>query len=89
MQTGTPVELRLLLAVHGDGALERELQMQFARFALRGEWFRPARSLLRFIEELRRLVAPGANPIDGGDPPPEVTWEYNRAVDARPKARTA
>lgn len=48
-----PDELTLLAVKRGDMADERELHATFARFRLHGEWFKPSKRLLRFIEEVR------------------------------------
>lgn len=53
LQTGAPLELRLLVSVPGGPADERALHERFAEHRLRGEWFRPAPALLHFIEGLR------------------------------------
>lgn len=53
LQTGNPTPLRLLLAVPDDIASERDLHVRFAELREKGEWFRPDRFLLGFIDGLR------------------------------------
>jgi hypothetical protein len=53
-QIGSPVILRLLLAIPGDASLESIMHSRFGRLRRHGEWFEPAPLLLQFIEEKRR-----------------------------------
>jgi len=52
LQTGAPEPLRLLCAIDGDAALERELHERFKALRLRadGEWFKADPELLWFVE---------------------------------------
>lgn len=52
LQTGNAEELRLLVHVDGDRALEGTLHTHFDKDRIRGEWFRPSPELLQFIAKL-------------------------------------
>jgi integrase len=52
LQTSHPERLRLLLVYAGGAHDERELHARFAEHRLEGEWFRPAASILAFIESM-------------------------------------
>lgn len=56
LQIGNPVDLRIIGAVYGDGELESELHRKFRRLKLRGEWFRPGRSLMTYIAYKNKWV---------------------------------
>lgn len=64
LQTGSPVELRLLCAVPGWPADETRLQRGFAEIRVRGEWFEPSPELLalvaRMVDGTAALALPGA-----------------------------
>lgn len=52
LQTGCPVELRLIGVIAGAGqATETELHQRFASTRVRGEWFEPTAELLTLISE--------------------------------------
>lgn len=53
LQTGTPLELRLLVSIPGGVAEEVAVHERFAALRVRGEWFRPEPALLEFIASLR------------------------------------
>lgn len=53
LQAGSPVVLRVLLAILGTTILERELHFHFRRSRLHNEWFAPTNDLLDHIETLR------------------------------------
>lgn len=57
LQTANSARLTLLLIMPGTEEDEQELHRLFADERLRGEWFRPSRRLLRFIDECRQLAA--------------------------------
>lgn len=50
MQVGCPYELKLLWAVCGGIDYEADLHEKWTHENIRGEWFRPSRKLLSFIE---------------------------------------
>lgn len=52
LSTGSGIELQLIVAVPGDGALERELHREFADFRVRGEWFKPAVAIKKRFNRL-------------------------------------
>ena len=52
LQTGTPIELKLLVAAPGGPSEEQAMHQRFAALHVRGEWFRAEASLLGFIEGL-------------------------------------
>ena len=54
LQIGSPVKLRLLLAMPGSRAREAELHERFAHARLRGEWFDGADPALRAHIEFHR-----------------------------------
>ena len=59
-QSGSPVRLRILVAVRGEEDDERILHHQFAKYRLHNEWFEPHTDLLSYIERLksrRRLLS--------------------------------
>jgi hypothetical protein len=49
LQTGSPVELRLVGTLPGGQPLEAELHQRFAEHRVRGEWFEPTAELLSLI----------------------------------------
>ena len=51
MQTCCPYELRLLWQIQGDKNDEAEIHERWKHERIRGEWFRPSRKLLVFIEQ--------------------------------------
>lgn len=55
-QTGNPSLLVELLSIPGDESVEAELKRKFAKWRVRGEWFRPVPELLRFIIEQKEVV---------------------------------
>lgn len=52
LQTAHHQELRLIGYVRGGGAVEQIILREFAAIRIRGEWFKPTRRLLRFINDL-------------------------------------
>jgi hypothetical protein len=54
LQTGTSAELRLLSAVPGGQALERDLHERFAHLRIRGEWFLNSPEIRSCMRDLRR-----------------------------------
>jgi len=53
LQTGSPVQLRILATCPGSELEEKELHARFADYRVRGEWFRPGRRLVRLIASLQ------------------------------------
>jgi hypothetical protein len=51
LQTSTHIPLELLGVVRGGKELESRFHSVFAASRLRGEWFEPSRTLLRFINQ--------------------------------------
>lgn len=51
LQTGCPYELRLLWVYDGHVFSEKEIHERFSHERIRGEWFRPSRKILDFIDE--------------------------------------
>lgn len=60
LQTGSPVELRLIGCVQGDRELERSLHVELAEHHIRGEWFRPT---VAVRDAMRRIGAVGVRDI--------------------------
>jgi Meiotically up-regulated gene 113 len=59
LQTSTPYELRVVLAIPGTMETEKKLHKRFQHLRVRGEWFRKDPELLEFITgELKRQEAP-------------------------------
>lgn len=52
LQTANAEELRLLLFIDGDRALETTFHAHFVKDHIRGEWFRPSPELLQFVRDL-------------------------------------
>jgi hypothetical protein len=52
LQTGRPEPLRALALIEGSRRLEGSIQKHYARLRIRGEWFEPRPSLLKFIEKV-------------------------------------
>lgn len=50
MQTGSPVELKILAVVSGGRSLEREYHSYFAADRLHGEWFRQSEAMRQEIK---------------------------------------
>ena len=55
LQVGSPVELRVLLAMPGCLDDETALHVRFKPDLLRGEWYRPSETLLAWIEAERAM----------------------------------
>lgn len=53
LQTASPFDLRVLLEIGGDVALERELHDRFRRYKIRGEWYHLKGAVAAFIESKR------------------------------------
>jgi hypothetical protein len=53
LQTGCPVELRILGTLPGGQPLELELHQRFAAHRVRGEWFEPVPELLAVVAEAK------------------------------------
>jgi Meiotically up-regulated gene 113 len=51
LQTGSPSLIVLLLVIDGNEKLESQLHEQFAPYRVRGEWFKPGRTLLQFMAQ--------------------------------------
>jgi len=51
LQTGNPVALKLLGAIRGDTAKERELHAALAEWRLQGEWFKPHATVLDTVRQ--------------------------------------
>lgn len=56
LQTGCPLDLRLLAAIPGTYQTEREIQTHFADVRLRGEWFAPEPGFVAFVERMRQAA---------------------------------
>ena len=54
LQTGSPYLLEFFAAVEAPEEYERELHDQFAKYALRGEWFRRAPQIMGAIDKIQR-----------------------------------
>jgi hypothetical protein len=54
LQCFCPVKVELLLAIEGDGRLERIIHHKFAHLHDHQEWFRPEPELLGFIDDQSR-----------------------------------
>lgn len=50
LQVAQADHLQVLLTIPGDRSFEKRLHRKFSRSHIRGEWFRPTKALLRFIE---------------------------------------
>lgn len=57
LQTGTPFDVSLIVAVPGVLVPERVLHKLFESDRIRGEWFKPARRLWRLVNDLRAFEA--------------------------------
>ncbi len=51
LQTGSPLELRVIAVMQGGEPVERELHKRFAADRRHGEWFEPSPELLDFIAQ--------------------------------------
>lgn len=81
----SPEPLEILVAIDGDGALERRIQERFLDSLSHHEWFRPAPDLLAMIERLRAGV-PVEEAIDLPDKA-SVRSVKRRAWELDPDAR--
>lgn len=54
LQIGSPYQLEFFAAVEAPAEYERELHDQFAKHALRGEWFRRAPEIMALVDKLQR-----------------------------------
>lgn len=61
IQLGSHMKIELLATIPGDENTEREIHWQFARYRIRGEWFRLRPDLKAFIQE-RSLSPPVVAP---------------------------
>jgi hypothetical protein len=62
LQTGHPRPLRLLRAVAGTARHERDVHMMFFKEHLRGEWFKPSKRLISYIENAEDFAMPAPRP---------------------------
>lgn len=53
LQTSVPYDLEFMFVAHADGSTETRIHRAFAELRLHGEWFRRARLLTDFIEDLQ------------------------------------
>lgn len=53
LQTSSPSELKLVLALQGLECVEPILHLAFREYHVRGEWFRPSKRLSDFVRECR------------------------------------
>jgi hypothetical protein len=51
LQTGNPETLTLIATCEGDVTLEQLIHKKFARYRLRGEWFRYSKRIIAFVQE--------------------------------------
>jgi hypothetical protein len=59
LQTGNPSVLKLIGAIHGTTARERELHAALAEWRLQGEWFKPHPTVMETIREaLQEMSGP-------------------------------
>lgn len=49
-QAGNPFDLRIIGIMEGNRSLELELHQRFQRLQMRGEWFKPYKELILYIE---------------------------------------
>jgi hypothetical protein len=82
LQTGSPQPLSLLLVVKGDVAYERKMHLKFQAARSHGEWFRPTRSLIRYIEYRKARQEAGKRSRRSHDAAVNREWEdaWNRLV---------
>jgi len=52
LQTASPIELKFIKVIEGDEKLESEIHTRFGKSNIRGEWFKPSKRLLEFIDNL-------------------------------------
>ena len=57
-QTGNPRDLQVLGVMAGGCEIESVLHRKFKQHRIRGEWFRPAKRLLVFIEKNTKTFCP-------------------------------
>lgn len=57
LQTANGRDLRVILVIPGDRAVESALHALFKKERMNGEWFRPSRRLLDFIARCDRAAA--------------------------------
>lgn len=58
LQTGNSKKLVVLATISGSRNFERKIHNKFHHFKLNGEWFKPEKELLDFIEELKSSGIP-------------------------------
>lgn len=54
LQVSSPYDIVLVDRLPGDRELERNLHRRFARYRVRGEWFRPSQEIFDFLKQTRQ-----------------------------------
>ena len=67
LQTGCPVQLRLLSVTDGDEAAERATHERFAGLRIRGEWFSPGDDLLGYAMSFAVLTPAEIEAMEAGE----------------------
>lgn len=62
LQIGHPEALRILKVIAGTSKHETQLHLRFWKSHLRGEWFKPTRDLLAYIETATDFDTPPPRP---------------------------
>ena len=57
LQTASPYKLILLAAIVGGVRMENDIHKQFSKYRMRGEWFKPAKELMEFINKHKYSVS--------------------------------
>lgn len=56
LQTGYPDTLTILYMLRGSGQVENFLHNKFEHLRLKGEWFKPDKDLIKYINELKNIA---------------------------------
>lgn len=54
LQSGNPRKLEVMAIIEGDCDFERVLHNHFREYKTTGEWFKPSKSILKYIRAIKK-----------------------------------
>ncbi len=55
INNNSPVELELLGAINGNVEIEKRLHKRFGEYRIKGEWFKPEKKLMNYINRVKKI----------------------------------
>jgi len=62
VQSSVPYKLNLLGYFSGGWYKEQEIHRKFSKFRMRGEWFRPSKKILQYLEQEMKRIGQESGP---------------------------